>query len=164
MVVAKGECIAIELESFTQGARQNAAAFGLTSFLLINVGACIPEPAAPWQPEHPLLRYRASPSLAVPCPSGSSFPVGLMAISQARISSAVGALPTPYVGDCVQAVWERTRTAVTSTGLSKAIVNAPVARDSPWLNAVVGPRNTEVCVQGLVPIFRNFGTGGLYGS
>src|SRR5215469_7706497 len=143
MVVAKGECIAIELESFTQGARQNAAAFGLTSFLLINVGACIPEPAAPWQPEHPLLRYRASPSLAVPCPSGSSFPVGLMAISQARISSALGARPTLYVGDCVQAISPITSNGPTSKSLGKAIVNAPVGGDAPGLHAVVGAWHTE---------------------
>src|ERR1051326_5912409 len=149
------------VESFTQGARQKAWGFGFTSFLLINVGACIPDPAAPWHPAQPLLRNNASPSLAVPRPSGSSFPVGLMAISHARTSSAVGALPSPYVGPCAQAVRQDATTAAIGRTLGQAIEHAPVARDLPGLNAVVGALHPEVFIQGLVPVFSDFGARGL---
>src|SRR5215831_18163113 len=45
--------------------------------------------------------------------------------------------------------------------LCKAIVNAPIARNSPRLHAVVGARHTEILVQRFVPVFCNFGAGGL---
>jgi hypothetical protein len=53
-------------ESFTQGARQNKGEaiwpeepawleeVGWTFFLLINVGAWVPDPMAPWHPAQPL--------------------------------------------------------------------------------------------------------------
>src|SRR4051812_19267540 len=86
-------------ESFTHGERHGIVDFIVPS-LFINVGALPPDPVRPWHPAQPFRTYRSAPSLAVPCPGGSSFPVGLMEMSQVRVSSAVGALPTPYVGDC----------------------------------------------------------------
>src|SRR5689334_12364904 len=83
-----------------------------------------------------------------------------MAISQARISSALGALPSRYVGDWVQAIWQIPKTAVTRRNLSKTIVNAPVACDPPRLNRIVGPSDAEF-VQRLIPIFRSIVSRGL---
>src|SRR5581483_9807857 len=164
MVVANGECSDMEFASFTHGARQKAAEFGFTSFLLIKVGACIPDPVAPWHPAHPLLRYKASPSFAVPCPSGSSFPSGLIAISHLRISSEVGVLPRPYVGLCATAISQTRSAAAAKQILCKTIVHAPIARDSPRLHAVVGAGDAEVCVQRFIPVFGNFGARGLHRS
>ena len=85
------------LLSFTHGTRQGIALFVGPS-LRINVGAWLPDPVRPWQPAHPFWMYRSAPSLAVPFPGGSSFPVGLIEISQARISSSPGARPTGQCG------------------------------------------------------------------
>src|SRR5262249_22626396 len=76
-----------------------------------------------------------APSFADPCPCGSSVPVGLIEISQARISSGVGVRPTPYGGDCASAMPPSSNT--NDRTLSDRIVNAPIARDSPRLNGIV---------------------------
>src|SRR5437016_9829396 len=68
--------------------------------------------------------YSCAPSLAVPRPDGSSCPVGLIEISQARISSAVGDRPTPYVGDCADPIWHIPRKII-GRSLRKAIQHAP---------------------------------------
>src|ERR1700684_3085165 len=79
-----------------------------------------------------------------------------MAISQAWISSAVGVFPTPYVGDCAEAALKIPRNAGTRRNLGKPIVNAPVARDRPRLNGIVGPSNPD-SFNGFVPVFRHVG-------
>ena len=91
----------------------------------------------------PFCTKSCAPSLAVPRPSGSSSPVGLMEISQARISSSLGVLPTPYVGDCAHPMWQTPRIIPSRKSLRKRIVNAPIARDPPCLNAIVPSRDPE---------------------
>src|SRR5262245_16071823 len=77
-----------------------------------------------------------------------------MEMSHARISSAVGVRPTPYLGDCASAATPISNTnARTGPGLSVPIGHAPVARDSPRLNGVVEPRHAERFVVRLVPVF-----------
>src|ERR1700757_2647830 len=98
-----------------------------------NAGASPPMPAAPWQPTHPFSSKSTAPSLAVPQPGGSSSPVGLIEISAARISSAVGGRPTPYVGDdCANAGLPRSSTIVQSLG--EPIGHAPIPADPPRHN------------------------------
>src|SRR5262245_64000303 len=109
-----------------------------------------PIPFGPWHPAHPFARYSRSPSLAVPRPGGSSAPVGPMEISHARISSAVGVRPTPYVGPCASAVTPIRHT--NGRTLSMPIVHAPIAGDSPRLNAVVQPRHSISRLQRDVPV------------
>src|SRR5579871_5662206 len=122
----------------------------------MSVGAWPPEyPLAPWHPAHPLRTYSAAPSFAVPRPGGSSLPVGLIEISHARSSSAVGAFPTPYVGDCVQAAAQIPKAAGRVNSLRQPIVHAPVTGDSPRLHRIVGALNAQVAVQRLVPVFCN---------
>src|SRR5262249_31356910 len=58
-----------------------------------------------------------------------------MEISQARISSGVGVVPTPYGGDCASATLPRSNT--NDRSLSNRIVNAPILRDPPRLNGIV---------------------------
>src|SRR5438094_807731 len=80
--------------------------------------------------------YSCAPSFAVPRPGGSSFPVGLIEISHARISSAVGDRPTPYVGDWADPIWH-IPSIISGRSLRKPIQHAPVARDLPRLHRVV---------------------------
>src|ERR1700686_5120879 len=86
-------------EAFTQGLRQGYVDLDLPS-LLIKVGAGPPEPVSPWHPKQALRTKSPAPCTAVPLPGGSSFPSGPIEMSNLWISSAVGVLPTPYVGDC----------------------------------------------------------------
>src|ERR1700682_4448397 len=116
-----------------------------------SAGASPPMPASPWQPTHPFSSKSTAPSLAVPCPGGSSSPVGPMEISKARISSAVGARPTPYVGDdCANAGLPRSSTIATS--LSEPIGHAPIRGDFPRHNAVVEPRHSVISIKRHVPV------------
>src|SRR6266550_1296386 len=127
---------------------------GLPGFLLFKRGAMDPTPAAPWHATHPFVRYSSPPSLAVPFPGGSSSPVGLMEISSARISSAVGVRPTPYVAPCASSETPTSRTnanAMRAT-LREPIGHAPVPRDLPGLNAVVQTGDGECGIEGFVPV------------
>src|SRR5688500_18611856 len=131
--------------------RAHISAFGAA--LLFRIGALPSMADAPWHPAQPVERYSCAPSLTVPRPCGSSSPVGPMEISHARISSAVGVRPTPYVGD-----WARTEAPMsnaTARTLSKPIGHAPIAGDPPWLNAVVQTRHAERRIEGLVPVLRD---------
>src|SRR5262245_17764368 len=93
-------------------------------------------PAAPWQPPQPFCLYSGAPSLAVPCPAGSSLPVGLIEMSQARTSSADGVRPMPYVGPCAEPTWH-SPSSTSGSNLRESIGHAPVTRDLPRLNRVV---------------------------
>src|SRR3982074_3866238 len=76
-----------------------------------------------------------------------------MEISNARISSAVGVRPTPYVGPCDSAetpISKANANAMRKT-LRVPIGHAPVLGDPPRLNAVVQPRHAECFIKGLVP-------------
>ena len=97
-------------------------------------GGAAPDPVRSVARRDPL-RWTSSPSSGVPRPGGSSSPVGLMEISQARISSSLGVRPTPYVGDCATA--EPRSSIRNSRSLSKPIVNAPITRDSQRLNGII---------------------------
>src|SRR2546425_3812270 len=73
-----------------------------------------------------------------------------MEISHARISSALGVRPTPYVGDCANA--ETLMSNTNGRTLSIPIVHAPITGDPPRLNAVVQTRHAECGIEGLVPV------------
>src|ERR1700676_3129532 len=122
-------------ESFTQGVRQGYGELDLPS-LFIKVGAGPPEPVSPWHPKQALRTKIPAPSTAVPRPGGSSFPLGPIAMSAARISSAAGVLPTPYVGDCALPIWLRPRIITSRSSLRESIVNAPIAGHPPRENTV----------------------------
>src|SRR6476660_5002245 len=77
-----------------------------------------------------------------------------MEISHARISSALGVRPTPYVGPCASASAETPTSnanAIGRTLLRVPIGHAPVRGDPPGLHAVVQPRHAECFIEGLVP-------------
>src|SRR5215813_10422108 len=122
-------------------------------FFDFNAGASSPMPASPWQTKHPFSLKSSAPSLAVPRPGGSSSPVGLIEISKARISAAVGVRPTPYVGDdCANAGLPRIpRIPTIVTTLSEPIGHAPVLGDLPRHNAVVQPRHSVISFKRHVP-------------
>ena len=84
-----------------QGARQGTEDCVRGAFPRDERGSMASRSLRPVTSRAALSPYSTAPSLAVPCPGGSSFPVGLIAMSHARISSAFGFLPRPYVGDCV---------------------------------------------------------------
>src|SRR4029450_101676 len=90
--------------------------------------------------------------LEVPRPDGSSSPVGPMGMSQARNSSAVGVRPTPYVGDCASNEAPLMASNANGRTLSVPIGHAPVAGNSPRLNAVVQSRHRERFIVGFVPV------------
>src|SRR5687768_17637224 len=73
-----------------------------------------------------------------------------MEMSHARISSAVGVRPTPYVGDCASAQTPMSDT--NNSALSVPIGHAPIARDSPRLNSVVQPRHAVLGSQRHLPV------------
>src|SRR5687767_12003156 len=75
-----------------------------------------------------------------------------MEISHARISSALGVRPTPYVGDCASAETPMSKANAIGRTLRVPIGDAPVRGDLPGLNAVVQPRHAECGIEGLVPI------------
>src|SRR6187551_3714822 len=75
-----------------------------------------------------------------------------MEISHARISSALGVRPTPYVGDCATAEAPPMSTSANGMALSVPIGHAPITRNSPRLNAVVQPGHRERGIQRLVPV------------
>src|SRR5262245_53103395 len=133
--------------------RSLAQTSGLLGFLLFKSGAMPPTPAAPWQAAH-FVRKISPPSLALPLPGGSSSPVGLMEISIARISSAVGVRPTPYVVPCASTETPTSRTNANATRrtLREPIGHAPVPANPPGLNAVVQARDGECGIVGLVPV------------
>src|SRR5688572_7338670 len=79
-----------------------------------------------------------------------------MEISQARISSALGVRPTPYVGDCASA--ETPMSNTNGRTLSMLIVHAPIAGDPPRLNGVVQPRHSVRGIQGHVPELGDLGS------
>src|SRR6266571_4617995 len=122
-------------------------------FFDCNSGAIPPRPAGPWQAMHPFCSKTCAPSLALPRPGGSSSPVGPIEISMRRISSAVGVRPTPYVGDCANAVLPRRLPSSSGivTTLSEAIGHAPVPGDFPGHNAVVQPGHPVVPLEGYFP-------------
>src|SRR5260370_4691630 len=120
-------------------------------FFAFNGGAISPMPASPWQTKHPFSLKSSAPSLAVPRPGGSSSPVGPIEISKARISSAVGARPTPNLGDdCANA--GPARMSAIATSLSEPIGHAPVPGDLPRHNAVVQPRHSVISLKRHVPV------------
>src|SRR5687767_1117945 len=73
-----------------------------------------------------------------------------MEMSHARISSALGVRPTPYVGDCASALTPMSDTSRKT--LSVPIAHAPIATDPPWLNGVVEPGHAERAIERPVPI------------
>src|SRR5262245_4790658 len=80
-----------------------------------------------------------------------------MEMSTARISSALGARPSPYVGgDCASAEPPRSNTRVMR--LSERIVHASISGDSPRLNGVVQPGHPVGRIQGRVPELCNLRT------
>src|SRR5580704_1170462 len=100
---------------------------------------------------HPFCSNSFAPSLAEPLPGGSSSPVGLIEISKARISSGVGARPTPNLGDdCANA--GLARMSAIATSLSEPIGHAPVLGDLPRHNAVVEPRHSVISFKRHVPV------------
>src|SRR5215468_3498621 len=119
-------------------------------FFDLSAGASPPTPVSPWQTMHPCFSKTRAPSLAVPRPAGSSSPVGPIEISKARISSAVGVRPTPYVGDCANA--ELPRSSIIVTSLSEPIGHAPVPGDPPRHNAVVQSRHSVISLKRHVPV------------
>src|ERR1700730_12044148 len=148
---------------FTQGATHGIELLVVPS-LRINVGAWAPDPVRPWQPAHPFWTKSCAPSLAVPCPGGSSFPSGLIEISQAWISSAVGVRPTPKLGDCADPRWHSPRIIASKRSLRKPIVHAPIASHLPRLNGIVGAWDAEFVVQRLVPVLGGLGSRRLNGA
>src|SRR5499427_754513 len=133
--------------------RPRAQTSGFVGSLLFRIGAAPPVPLAPWHPAHPFERYVSAPSLALPFPGGSSSPVGLIEMSRARISSAGGVRPMPYVSPCAN-TGKLIRSNENATGrtLGEAIGHAPILRDFPWLHRVVEPRHAESLIEGLVPV------------
>src|SRR4029077_20105565 len=78
----------------------------------------------------------------------------LIEISSARISSAVGVRPTPYVAPCAST---ETPTSTTNANaprrrLREHIGHDPVPADPPGLNAVVQTRDGECGSVGFVPV------------
>src|ERR1043166_6454473 len=149
------------LLSLTHGTRQGSALFVVPS-LRINVGAWPPDPARPWQPAHPFCTYSAAPSRGGPRPRGSARPVGLIEISHARISPSVGGRPTPYPGDCADAIWHRP-TTISGRSLREAIQHAPVARHLPRLHGVVVAADARSLGR-VVPVPPDFGSRRLHGA
>src|SRR4030095_9942037 len=84
-----------------------------------------------------------------------------MEISHARISSALGVRPTPYVGDCC-ANAETPMSNTNGRTLSIPIVHAPITSDPPRLNAVVQTRHAECGIEGLVPVLGDLCSRRLY--
>src|SRR5580704_13762630 len=132
-------------------------------FFDCNAGASRPMPASPWQATHPFSSKSPAPSLAVPRPAGSSSPVGAIEISKARISSAVGVRPMPYVDDdWANAELPRSaglpRNAALPTSsaiaasLSEPIGHAPVLGDFPGHHAVVQPGYSVIPLKRYVPV------------
>src|SRR6267142_1504362 len=109
-----------------------------------------PAPSGPWQATHPFCSKTFAPSLTVPRPAGSSYPVGPIEISKARTSAAVGVRPTPYLGDCANA--ELPRSSIIVTNLSEPIGQAPVLGDLPRHDAVVQPRHSVISLKRYVPV------------
>src|SRR5689334_14094277 len=132
--------------------RPRAQTLGFAGSLLFRIGAVPPVPLAPWHPTHPFERYARAPSLALPFPGGSSPPVGPIEMSRARISSAVGVRPMPYVGPCANTGTLISNENAIGRTLREAIAHAPVLRDPPWLHRVVQPRHAERLIEGLVPV------------
>src|SRR6185503_15284023 len=81
----------------------------------------------------------------------SSSPVGPMEMSHARISSALGVRPTPYVGPCASAETPMSNANAIGRTLRVPIGHAPVRGDPPGLHTVVQPWHAECFVEGLVP-------------
>src|SRR6188768_11816 len=131
--------------------RPRAQTLGLVGLLLFKRGASPPIPASPWHSEH-ILRKVIAPSLALPLPAGSSSPVGPTEMSRARISSAVGVRPMPYVGPCASAGTPISNANAIASPLREPIGHAPVPGDFPGLNAVVQSRHGERLIVGLVPV------------
>src|SRR5277367_4580153 len=104
-----------------------------------------PAPSSPWHTTQPWSVKTFAPSLGVPRPGGSSSPVEPMLISLARISSADGVRPKPYVGaDCANAELTRTglpRSNRVAASLSEPIGHLPVLSDPPRHDAIVEPRH-----------------------
>src|ERR1700693_4543030 len=132
-------------ESFTQGVRQGYGDLDLPS-LFIKVGAGPLEPVSPWHPKQALRTKSPAPSAAVPCPGGSSFPSGPIEMSNLRISSAVGGLPTPEVGDCALRTWFSPTISTTRRSLRESIVDAPIAGHPPPKNTIVQAFYLEIFV------------------
>src|SRR5215468_9577055 len=133
--------------------RPRAQTSGFVGSLLFRIGAAPPVPLAPWHPAHPFERYVSAPSLALPFPGGSSSPVGPIEMSRARISSAGGVRPMPYVGPCAN-TGKLVSSNENATGrtLREAIGHASILRDLPWLHRVIEPRHGERLIEGLVPV------------
>src|SRR5262245_48639152 len=95
----------------------------------------------PWHGAH-FSSKTPLPIAAVPLPGGRPRPSGGMVRSQALISSAVGARPTPYVGIWAatieaSAMTETIARAISSRDLRIGILDAAAGRDLPALNRVV---------------------------
>src|SRR3954468_9215033 len=132
--------------------RPRSQTLGFAGSLLFRIGAVPPMPLAPWHPAHPFERYTTEPSLALPFPGGRSPPVGPIEMSRARISSAVGVRPMPYVGPCANTGALISNENAIGRTLREAIGHAPVLPDPPWLHRVVQSRHAERLIEGLVPV------------
>src|SRR6185295_2176984 len=75
-----------------------------------------------------------------------------MEMSRARISSAVGVRPMPYVGPCASTGTHVSDANAIARTLREPIGHAPVPGDFPGLDAVVQPRHAERLIVGFVPV------------
>src|SRR5881394_3084322 len=75
-----------------------------------------------------------------------------MEMSRARISSAIGVRPMPYVGPCASAGTHISDANAIVRTLREPIAHAPVPGDFPRLDAVVQPRHAERLIVGSVPV------------
>src|SRR5262245_65394138 len=75
-----------------------------------------------------------------------------MEMSRARISSAVGVRPMPYVGPCASAGTQISDANPIGRTLREPIGHAPVPGDSPGLDAVVQARHAERLIVRLAPV------------
>src|SRR5262249_5944827 len=91
-------------------------------------------PFFPWHTSHRLAKT-AAPSLAVPCPGGSSFPSGPIMKSKPLISSWLRGVPTLYLGDCASPAAGTARIITDARRLSNehCIVYLPITSHFPGL-------------------------------
>src|SRR5579863_7890846 len=82
-------------------------------------------------------------------------------MSHARISSALGVRPTPYLGDCALANSAALKTAISNRSLCHPILHAPIGSDAPRKHRIVRPGHAEILVVRLIEILRGLGSRGL---
>src|SRR5262245_54255484 len=106
--------------------------------------AGLPAPFSPWHAWQ-CAAYTASPCLGVPLPAGRPSPLGGMLMSQAAISRAAAARPSPGpvvgAGDSAPVVAQDAVTVASAmpvmARLNEDIGDAPVGRHFPGLNRMI---------------------------